>query len=82
MAFNYKKGRHFVLSLDEVVEMIFADQSDEELDNLDNEDLDVLAAAYGLGKNTVVISTDDIATETSEEAANRRNEANIIFICA
>ena len=49
MSANYKKGRHFVISSNEVVEMIFADDSDEEVDNLDNEDIEVLTAAYGLG---------------------------------
>ena len=70
MSANYKKGRHFVISSNEVVEMIFADDADEEVDNLDNEDIEVLTAAYDLGKDTVVISTDNIATETSEETAN------------
>ena len=64
MASNYEQGRHFILtSSDEIVEMLFADDFDEEVDKLDSEDFAVLTEANELGKNTVVISTEDVDHE-------------------
>ena len=60
MAFNYKKGRHFLVTFDEVIKMIFADDLDEEVDRLNDKDITVLSEADELGKSTVVIATGDL----------------------
>ena len=52
MASNYKKGRHFLVTFDEVIKMIFVDDLDKEVDRLNDKDISVLSEADELGKST------------------------------
>lgn len=55
----YVRGRHFKLTAEEVVELLFADSSDEEVDALDREDIDVLEDAVEEQRESVVIHTEE-----------------------
>ena len=50
MASNYKKGRHFLVTFEEVIKMIFVDDLDEEVDRSNNKDITILSKADELGK--------------------------------
>lgn len=54
----YKRGRHFKLNPEDVLELIFADQSDDEVGKLDDEDINVLGDALDENREAVVIGID------------------------
>ena len=54
----YKRGTHFKLNPEEVLELIFADQSDDEMGKLDDDDINVLGDALGKNCEAVVIDMD------------------------
>ena len=56
---SYVRGRHFKLTAVEVVELLFADSSNEEVDTLDKEDFHVLEEAVEEQQEAVVIHTEE-----------------------
>ena len=54
----YQRGRHFKLTGAEVIELIFADESDEDVCDLDADDIEFLESAVDENVETAIIHTD------------------------
>lgn len=67
---SYVRGRHFRLKAEEVVELLFADFSDEEVDTIDEEDIEVLEDAMEEQREQVVIQSDEHRPTTDMSRAS------------
>ena len=54
----YQRGRHFKLTGIEIIELIFADDSDEDVCDLDADDIEFLESAVDENVEMAIIHTD------------------------